>query len=149
MKEIITIDGTKIDLQPIDLDGDGYTGGVETLHQDRGITPVITPTEMKESLEELNKDLLEGDHRMSGIDLRARLHYLEVQGVLALDSLVSLGVLPTKCLAFSRQKKRLSVSIEGKGRAEIVSLVAGRRDLEKDTMGFGDRVKSFMGVQPK
>lgn len=149
MNEIITIDGVRTKLQRPDLDGDGVYDEIETVTQkiDAGIQPILQPSELSESLKELNQDIIDYGSRQSGIDLRARLHPFEVQSVLALDALVALGILPTRTLAFSRQKKRLSVSIQGKGREEIVSLVAGKRELEAKTgiAGFGDRVKNFMG----
>jgi hypothetical protein len=151
MNEIITLDGIKTAVISADLDKDGVSGGVEKIQQkvDAGIQPIVTPTEIGESLKELNLDNLDISTRMSGIDMRARLVNFEVQSVLALDALVALGVLPTKCLAFSRQKKRLSVSVMGKGREEIVSLVAGKRELEAKTSmmgGIGDKFKGFFGM---
>ena len=78
--------------------------------------------------------------------VRARLHPMEVSSILALDALVAFGVCPTKCLAFTRQKKRLSVSLLGKGRKEIVDIVAGKRDLEKEGgMGFFQKMKGGFG----
>ena len=154
IKRIINLDGIKMELEPADLDKDGVTGEVETIRQsyEQGVTPVIQPTELGDTLKELNQDNLEPNTRMSGIDLRTRLHHAEIGSVLALDALVSLGVLPTKCLAFTRQKKRLAVSIEGKGRDDIVNIVAGKREQDA-RMGFMggmmDRTKNFMGMSPK
>lgn len=150
MNEIVNLDGVRIRLQAPDLDGDGQTGGIETVARniDSAITNVIQPSELGDSLKELNKDEIDvSNSRMSGIDLRARLHHMEVASVLALDSLVSLGVLPTKCLAFTRQKKRLSVSLDGKGRTEIVDVVAGKRaqDIQMGGLGMMDRAKNFFG----
>lgn len=151
VNELVVLDGIKLELETADIDGDGITGEVETVKQtiSKGVQPIVNPTEISESLKELNQDNLESGTRMSGIDMRARLMGFEIAGVLALDSLVSLGVLPTKCLAFSRQKKRLSVSIQGEGRKEIVSLVAGKRELEAKQagMGMGDKFKNFMGLR--
>lgn len=150
---IIKLDGISMQLEPADLDKNGITGGIESIQQkiDTGIQPVMQPTELGETLKELNLDTLDTNIRMSGIDMRARLHHSEVTSILALDALVSLGVLPTKCLVFTRQKKRLSVSLEGKGREEIVNIVAGKRELEAKSgiSGVGDRVKNFFGMQPK
>lgn len=147
---IVNLDGIRIILEAADLDGDGVTGGIESITQrfDKGITPILQPTELGDSLKELNKDDIEVTTRMSGIDMRARLHPIEIASILALDALVSLGVCPTKCLAFTRQKKRLSVSLAGKGREEIVNIVAGKReqDAKAGFSGMGDRVKNFMGM---
>lgn len=144
---VIIIDGVKTVLEAPDLDGDGVVGGVERVSQDLGIQPIKQNTELGDSLKELNKDELEKDTRMSGIDLRSRLHYVEIGYVLALDSLVALGVCPIKALSFTRQKKRLSVSLEGKGRDDIVNVVSGKREQDaKLSGGFLDRAKGFIGM---
>ena len=149
-KEIIILDGVRIELTPPDLDGDGITGGTEVIssNYDQGLQPVIQPTELGDSLHELNKDDLEDNTRMSAIDMRARLHHIEAASLLALDSLVALRVLPTDCLAFSRQKKRLSVSLNGLGRQEIVEVVGGKREMDAKLNGggLGDKLKGFMGM---
>ncbi len=151
-REVIILDGVKMQVEAADLDADGITGGVENIQQkfDQGITTIQQPTELGDTLKELNKDDIEATSRMSGIDMRARLAPFEVQSVLALDALVSLGILPTKCLAFTRQKKRLSVSLQGLGRKEIVDIVAGKReqDAKMGIGGMGDRFKNFMGMKP-
>ena len=145
---IINIDGVKVKVQSPDLDGDGEVGGVEFVSKDIGTTPINQSTELGDTLKELNKDVVDTENRMSGIDMRARLHPLEISSILALDALVALKVMPTSCLAFSRQKKRLSVSLEGKGRDDIVNIVAGKRELDaKAGMGgFMDKAKGFLGM---
>ena len=146
--KIISIDGIRIRINPADLDGDGETGGIEELQQsviEGGIQPIQNPTELGDTLKELNRDDIEPTSRMSGIDMRSRLHPIEVSSILAFDTLVSLRFIPTKCLSFTRNKKRLSVSLLGEGRKEIVSIVAGKRDVESNKMGFGDRIKGFFG----
>lgn len=110
--------------------------------EDTGIIPITQTTELGDSLKELNKDFIDTQTRTSDIDLRARLHPIEISSILALDALVAFGVCPTKCLAFTRQKKRLSVSLLGKGRKEIVDIVAGKRDLEKDTGSLWSKMTS-------
>lgn len=136
------MDGVRYQLEAPDVDGDGERGGIEKVtyneHLDRGITPINQTTELGDSLKELNFDEIERN-KMSGIDLRAILHPSEVNFVLALDALVIMGVLPQKCLGFTRQKKRLSVSMNGKGREQIVDLVAGKRE--------GDKEKGFGGIK--
>lgn len=97
---------------------------------------IIQPTELGETLKELNKDSLEVHTRMSGIDMRARLNSYEIMTVLALDALVALGFLPTKCLAFTRQKKRLSVSLKGLGREDIVRIVGGKVEVDSKRSGW-------------
>lgn len=104
---------------------------------DSGMTTVQEETELGQSLKELNLDQLEQSTGMSGIDMRARLHPIESAAVLALDALVGMQVLPTSCLTFTRQKKRLSVSNQGKGREEIVDVVTGKREHDKNKQSGG------------
>jgi len=149
MKQIVVLDGTKVELLAADLDGDGEIGGIEKITPDfdQGIQPVVQPTELGETLRELNQDDLEEHTRMSGIDMRARLHPIEVANLLALDALVALKVMPTKCLGFSRQKKRLSVSHNGLGRREIVEIVGAKNDTDaRKSGGFTENIKNFMGM---
>jgi hypothetical protein len=59
--------------------------------------------------------------------------------------LVALGFLQTKCLAFTRQKKRLAVSLNARGREDIVRIVQGKREHDKQTTSIWDRAKGAMG----
>ena len=147
----ITLDGVKTKLIPTDLDGDGITGGVEQIEQkfSDSVTNITQGTELEGSLKELNADSINPETRMSQIDMRTRLASFEISAVLAVDSLVAFGVLPQKCLPLSTQKKRLNVSEGGKGREEMVQLVAGKReqDAKVGAMGgFASGVKSFFGM---
>ncbi len=148
---IITLDGVKTKLVPTDLDGDGVTGGIEEVQQkfSDSVTNITQGTELEGSLKELNADSINPETRMSAIDMRTRLVSFEISAVLAVDSLVALGVLPQKCLPLSTQKKRLNVSEGGKGREEMVQLVAGKREQDAKTgmmNNFGTGVKSFFGM---
>lgn len=151
-KTIISIDGIPTQLVNPDLDRDGKVGGIEKITKkftDDGVTNISQNTELEGSLKELNKDLIDPETRMSQIDMRSRLHEIEVCGVLAVDTLVGFGVLPQKCLILSTQKKRLNVSLEGQGRKEMVELVAGKtdRDVKLGTMGrMGEGIKNFFGM---
>ncbi len=124
------------------------TVGVQEINIDDGTTQnIIQTSELADSLKELNNDLLDAATRQSGIDMRTRLHPFEINSILAIDTLVSLGVLPTKCLAYTRQKKRLAVSLLGKGRDDIVKVVSGKRELEQSMSagGFGEKVAGWFG----
>ena len=148
-KIIVNLDGIKMKSEPRDLDGDGITGGVETIRDNQGITSIQQQTELGETLRELNKDEIEVHTGMSGIDLKSRLHYIEVASILAMDSLVALKVLPTRLIAFTRQKKRLAVSLDGKGRQEMVDVVGRKQEQDKAKSqggGFGNAVKNFVGL---
>jgi len=150
---VIVVDGVRIQVVPADLDGDGKVGGIEVLPQkfDMGTQDIIQPTELGESLRELNDDSIEHGTRMSGIDMRANIHHMEESGLLAIDALVGFRFLPISCVQFTRQKKRLSVSRNGRGRDDIVNIVGGKSAHEErvGSMGFGDKIKNFMGVGGK
>lgn len=149
---IISLDGIPTKLVNPDLDGDGITGGVERITKkfsNDGVTNIQQNTELEGSLKELNADSINPETRMSQIDMRSRLHAIEISAVLAVDALVAFGVLPQKCLTLSTQKKRLNVSEEGKGRQEMVELVAGKvdRDVKMGSMGrMGEGIKNFFGM---
>ncbi len=148
---IIVMDGIKTKVIPADLDKDGVTGGIEKIQQklNEGVTNITQSTELEGSLKELNADEINPDTRMSQIDMRTRLHPIEISSLLAVDSLVALGVLPKRCLPLSTQKKRLNVSELGKGRQEMVELVAGKteRDIKIGAMGrMKEGISSFFGA---
>jgi len=109
----------------------------EFLDTDEGSHIIRDSTELGDSLKELNNDDIEAGTRMSGIDMRSRLHYMEISSILAVDSLVSFKFLPVSCLAFTRQKKRLSVSLNAEGRNDIVKVVSGKRELDTKVGGGG------------
>lgn len=75
-----------------------------------------------ELLKEFNKDEIDNNSKMSSIDLMTRLNEVEIANLLAIDSLVSMRFLPEDMLRFSRQKKRLNISLEGKGRSEVIEI---------------------------
>jgi len=114
------------------------------------ITPqdlgVITPQEISElqgSLQELNNDTINTVNRTSGIDLRTRLYNTEIASITVLDTLVAFNFLPMSIVPFTLQKKRLAVSLKGKGRDEIVELVRGKKeeDVKKSGGFFGNMFK--------
>lgn len=116
---------------------------IMNIQHDNGI---ITPTEISElqgSLQELNNDTVSPITRNSGIDLRTRLHNSEIASITVLDTLVAFNFLPMSIVPFTLQKKRLAVSLKGKGRDEIVELVAGKRetDVNKSSGFFGNMFK--------
>ena len=148
---IIVLDGIKSKAVPTDLDKGGVTGGIEKVEQKvfDSVTNITQGTELEGSLKELNLDSINPDTRMSQIDMRTRLASFEISAVLAVDSLVAIGVLPQRCLPLSTQKKRLNVSLDGIGREEMVQLVAGKREQDAKMGQMGgmmNGIKSFMGM---
>ena len=148
---IIRVDGVPLQIDAPDIDGDGEIGGVEHVTQKMGdgaITSVNETTELGESLKELNDDSIEPGTRMSGIDMRSNLHHIEVSSILAVDSLVAFKFLPISCLSFTRQKKRLAVSIAALGRNNIVDIVGGKKEHEEKmgNKGFIDKTRNWLGA---
>ena len=84
-------------------------------------------TELGEVMQNLDSDTLDRETRMSSIDFNTRLGATEISSIMIIDELTRLGILPQN-LGISRQKKRLAVSLDGKGRAEKVQIVQGQRE---------------------
>lgn len=139
--DYVELDGVKMRLEAPDIDGDGVTGEVETLRRPDSRIMVQHPSELGETLKALNDDSLDPSTGMSAIDMKSRINLFERNGVVALDTLVALKVCPRSCLSFTRQIKRLNVSLGGKGRSEFVEVVGGQRKHEENKGGFGEWLK--------
>lgn len=87
-------------------------------------------TELGEVMDTLDKDVLDPETRMTSLDMNTRLNEIEISAMLVIDALTRLGIFP-KELGLTRQKKRLAVSLEGKGREEKVRIVAGDRETKQ------------------
>jgi hypothetical protein len=96
---------------------------------DAGIVGSNEIGDLQGSLQELNKDEINRD-KTSGIDLRSRLHPIEISSIVILDNLVTLKFLPSSVIPVTLQKKRLNVSEGGKGREEIVNIVRGNNETQ-------------------
>ena len=108
------------------------------------IQNIQEPTDISETLRQLNDDTFDPVTSMSGIDFRCRISTTELPSLLACDTLVTFNLLPKDCLNFTRQKKRLSSSILGEGRKEIVQISIGRREEEAGKSAF-DKIKGIFG----
>jgi len=112
-------------------------------HADSGIEPVHEPSDVAQTIKELNDDTVTFD-KFSSIDMKARLHNVEISSIIAVDALVALDFLPEQATHITRSKKRLSVSLKGLGRAEIVQISQGMQDKENGKSMF-ERMGSFFG----
>ncbi|NCC70452.1 hypothetical protein EOM09_02625 [bacterium] len=109
---------------------------------------IITPQEISElqgSLIELNNDKFDTYQRTSGIDLRTRLFNCEISSIVVLDTLVSFQFLPLSISPLTLQKKRLAVSLKGKGREEIVQIVQGKRENDIEKNGISSKIRGMFG----
>jgi len=97
---------------------------------DGGITPIQEQSDVAQTIKELNDDVMQSD-KFSSIDMKTRLIGIEISSIIAVDSLVSLDFLPPEASFITRSKKRLSVSLKGRGREEIVGIAQGLQDKEQ------------------
>ena len=138
---MIVIDGKKIGNE------EAYNNLPDVYPGESGRVNVNEVSDIAESLKELNKDEI-NEKQLSAIDLRCRIESSELSGILTIDTLIGFRVLPAECQNFTLRKKRLSVSLNGKGRDEIVQMVIG--DVKKkQQQGFGGKLKGLFGISPK
>jgi hypothetical protein len=105
-------------------------------------------SDVAQTIKELNDDKVEADS-FSNIDMKTRLVSIEISSIIALDSLVALDFLPCETSFITRSKKRLSVSLNGLGRGEIVQIAQGMKD-QQQGHSFLERIGNvFRGGSPK
>jgi len=109
----------------------------QPINQDSDLTGVIKI---------LNEDRYETPDNLPSIDLKTRLHPLELSSIVIHDTIISLNCLPRDCLITTRTKKRLAVSLMGRGREEVVRIVQGERE-NKSGEGFGSKLKNLFTPQ--
>jgi len=100
-----------------------------------GEQQITQESDLKGVMKELNSDEIEKHTGFASIDTRARLHPFEIVSMTVHDTIISLNCLPKICLNTTRCKKRLSVSINGKGREEMVKIVQGERENDAKKSG--------------
>lgn len=100
-----------------------------------GIQHIDSVSDIAQTIKELNADVVASD-KFSSIDMKSRLRPIEISGIIAVDSLVTLDFLPPEVSFITRSKKRLSVSEDGKGREEVVRISQGQQDQSSGTNMF-------------
>lgn len=149
-RHMVVIDGERVSPQSLRVLDSEELFMQETSGQsgpgNNGEIDVVQTTELGDSLKELNQDQIQKGTRMSGIDMRANLHYAEIASILGVDTLVAFKFLPINALQFTRQKKRLSASLAGRGRQQIVEIVGGKQaqDAAKSG-GLFDKMRGLVG----
>ena len=76
------------------------------------------------------------------IDFNTRLREGEINNIMIIDEFIRMGLFNPEEMSITRQKKRLSVSLDGKGRDEKVRIVAGERERVSGT-GFMNKFKGL------
>jgi hypothetical protein len=93
--------------------------------------PIQESSDISQTIQELNDDSLTDN--FSAIDMKTRLLNIEISSIIAVDCLVGMGFLPKQAGFITRSKKRLAVSLNGRGREEIVNIAGGLRDNKAGT----------------
>jgi len=113
---------------------------------DKGEIRIDEPSDLAETIKELNSDVLT-EKSFSSIDTKTRLTKEEIDAIITIETLVGFNVMPVECLNLTRRKKRLNISIDGKGRDEIVKLVIGERENKQGMSGMEKFKNFFTGSQ--
>ena len=103
--------------------------------------PIFEQSDLAQVMNSLDKDAVDTRTHMSDIDFNTRLTHNEISACLIMDEFQRLGVLD-KRISLSRQKKRLAVSLDGKGRQEKVDIVRSERESVQGT-GFMSKFKGL------
>ena len=99
-------------------------------------------TDLTGTIKNLNDDQLEKETGLSSIDTKTRLHPFDISNINVHDVLIGMKCIPRVCSITTRVKKRLVVSMFGRGREEIVRIVTGERE-HQSKGGFGDIMKGM------
>jgi len=91
-------------------------------------------SDLTQAFEHIDRDEVNPSTSMSSIDMNARLNKKELSGCLRMDELLGLRILPLTC-RLSRQKKRLSASLDGQGRQEKVTIATANMEQKSGVMG--------------
>lgn len=145
--EIIVLDGTPTQLKAIDFNKDGETGGIEILEQESNLMTSTTPTELGDTIREMNKDEIDIKTRMSSVDMKANISEMDLLTISAFDSLVWLECMPIECLAVTRKMLRLSVSKDALGRQNAVDIATGQRNHQREMQT--SKLASFFKIKKK
>lgn len=150
MKKTISFNNIKVKLEQPDLDGDGIIGGTEHIkNKNYNETEIFQQTELGESLKEINKDDIDPKTRMSAIDMRTRLHRIEIPSMIVWDSLIAMRALGSDCMPVSLKKSRYAISLGGEGRKENRDIIIGQREHQAKMSGLQQSVKEGLGLLPK
>lgn len=96
---------------------------------------IMEKSEMSQVFEHLDDDSVDSVTKMSTMDTNARLSANRISSVLRCDELMRAGIYPAD-LGISRQLKRLSVSLDGKGREEKVRIAEADRSQKSGSSGW-------------
>lgn len=139
----IKIDGVRVKLVASDIDGDGITGEVESVHthSDKGVMQFKESTELGEVLDYQTRDV-ENQQRMSSIDFISNINSFQHAPIVAVEFLCSVGVISRKSRGVTRIFKRNAVSVDAMGRKQNVEVAVGKREQDIRKAGMHNLVES-------
>jgi hypothetical protein len=144
-RPIINLDGTRLQIEPQDLDKNGKTGGIEAVSQERkDITPIMQPTETGEVIKEAFKDEIEDSTGLSSIELKSNIHDIQSAAISTWNYLSRNGVIGHKAMFLTRTLLRTRVSVAARGREDVVRIAQGQAEKQKNKLSDG--TKAFMGM---
>ena len=98
-------------------------------------------TELGQVMENLDSDIIDRKSGLSSVDFNTRIKGYERGSILINDELQRLGIIPNSS-SLTRPFKRLSISLDGRGRTEKVQIVQGQREMTSGG-SFGERLKGL------
>jgi len=113
--------------------------------QESDVTHIQQASSTGEALKELNRSDMDPETRRSELDKRTRLSRWEINGMIVIDVLVGFEVLSLRCLTPSMSRMAKNISLDGKGRDDIIKITAGEREFEKETT-LGGKMKNAMST---
>ncbi len=142
---VVEVDGVPMKLIPPDLDGDGIVGEVEDVHKPvpQDIIPTKETSELGDVMEKAFEDKLNPETNTSSMDMLANIKTEEEVYIFVINALVSLDFFPTDILSATRQKLRLSVSRDARGRNDIRDISVGKKQFDATT---GSKLGNFLGM---
>lgn len=118
---------------------------VENLAKETDIT-IKERSELGEVMDSLESDKFDPHTGSSSIDFNSRLSENKTNAIVRCEALELLGLFPAQGQSLTRKIKRLSVSINGQGRAEKVQVVQGERT-NRTGAGVGERFMNWLRPQ--
>ena len=139
MRNLYKVNGVYVELEGADLDGDGVTGGVETLRQSNKQIDVKETTELKDVMDTVFPKRLDQKINMLG-----NIDKFEASSLFKLRSLVNAKFLPQFCLNVVDEYLELSISINARGRDDGRDISIGKMERDRDSMK--QKLNNFSGM---
>lgn len=132
--------------QKLTLVVDKKVSEIENLTPQSDVVTVHQQSELGEVIDKAfqNSDIFDEKANMSTIDFWSRIPPIVEPFINKLESASALNVIPRSAAIITRVAKRNFVSRDGQGRKEAVQIIAGKRDLEIETQGFGGRMANWL-----